>query len=281
MAGALLAAAACGLQVSGLAPPPDAGAGAGAGADGGAADGTDAAQAPDTGGADGGGDAADAATVSCATVSTDPLVKKCLDFDTPPSSSPSTFGFDALVQHKYLDAGLSASPLGPSAKQGLFIDIADPVAEDHSAVGEITIRGYPGITRVVLDVDMTIDSGNMAYANLVGLRFEGSSCGTYAALNVGDDGADLFAVSGTPSGSSRGPSLTRGKPFHVHLEASPAPGGTTQTSIAVDGVALSPVTNTYASSCNMGLVWLGAWFTSQASGESLHVRFDQVVLRTQ
>lgn len=201
----------------------------------------------------------------------------CFDFDTPPSSIPPSFGFDGLTKHDDAQIALESSAIS-GAGQALGFALSATPSDDHTSYGSFDIKDFAQHSTIIVDADVTIWEDGMQYAILIGLVALGDSCATIQAL--ADNGGDLELRGDGDSASSLG-SYALGKPFHLHLESGVRAGeqGSTVLTITDEaGSRQATTTTTYASSCTSLSMWVGAWYTSQKSDESLHVQFDRIVV---
>lgn len=218
----------------------------------------------------------DARPTSTECLAFDPTATRCLFFETPPSSVAPTFGFDALGSRENLTTTLNPSPTAGGG-QGLSFDIARSALIDHSGYGVLRLAGFP--SRVVLDLDLEVTSGNMEYAMLAGFLFSGTSCSFATGLGLGvmknltHRGADPSAL---PVGQ-----LTLKTPHHVRFELTPKAGTTSAERLFIDGRELAAQSNTYDPSCSSVVIRIGAWYTSSAIDDSFRASYDNIVVHTE
>jgi hypothetical protein len=268
-----VAAAACGLSVTGQEPaavmPSDAGSASSSSTSSTSSSGSSEA------GVDGG------APISCADVSADPTVRHCLDFD---EGVQENYGFETLGFDGPLKPALSLedSPLGERGSKAFALNFFGTAStsqkRDLSALLGFPDFGTGRYTHVSLDVDVTVDRLD-DYAAIAGLHFAGSSCNQYGGLAV-NKLRQLIHWEYPGSGATVLGTYELGKSFHVRVEATPGGTGGQPFSVSINGGA----PDTYMAvlsypSCNVGAAFVGNFFASQGANDSFHFRFDQFVMR--
>lgn len=221
--------------------------------------------------------------ITCTAIKADPTVNRCLDFDGP---SGGNEGFNGLYTGntggtKSASKAIETSPITGAGQAFGLTFAGDNAVGKHDYFAKLLIDGFPSNTihRVTIDVDITIDTFDIQAMNLAGFHFSGNSpcVDTWSGLGVNElkqlvhFSDEAKQVVGT---------FTLGVPFHAHFEAEPGVPGNRDDVVSIDGGKPDGIKKKIDSACNVGETIVGSYFTSTEANASFHVRFDQMVVRT-
>ncbi|MBX3229919.1 MAG: hypothetical protein KIT84_26205 [Labilithrix sp.] len=212
----------------------------------------------------GGASTTNASAPFCSTV----RATKCLDFDAP---AASPFGFDLLSQ--------SGDWWKASVAGGAFaIDVSDTRQgqNDHGGHGTVHLVDYPAKTTMTLELDFVVDTIAMEYAVIAGFVIRGEDCA--ATLGLAVDATNNLKLVGGARPTDVG-TFEPKRRHHLLLESSAPPNARGVTTLTVDGRALGDVPVTFAPSCDVADAYVGAFYTSQRTSETIGLRYDNVVVR--